>query len=153
MTKGKYTYDFGDSAHLTPLTKMHTLGNSFVPEGIHAGGLRYHGMAPLLSHILELGLFEARAEKQLDCFAAGTTFARAEGIIPAPEANHAVKGAIDEALRCKKEGMSKTILFNLCGHGHFDMQAYMDYQAGLLRNTEYSVQEVKMALSELPVVG
>ncbi|MEM7594949.1 MAG: TrpB-like pyridoxal phosphate-dependent enzyme [Cyanobacteria bacterium P01_A01_bin.83] len=153
LTKGKYTYDFGDSAHLTPLTKMHTLGNSFVPEGIHAGGLRYHGMAPLLSHILELGLIEARAEKQLDCFAAGTTFARTEGIIPAPEANHAVKGAIDEALRCKEEGISKTILFNLCGHGHFDMQAYMDYQAGLLRNTEYSAQEVKMALSELPVIG
>ena len=153
LTKGKYTYDFGDSAHLTPLTKMHTLGNSFVPEGIHAGGLRYHGMAPLLSHILELGLFEARAEKQLDCFAAGTTFARAEGIIPAPEANHAVKGAIDEALRCKEEGIGKTILFNLCGHGHFDMQAYMDYQAGLLRNTEYSAEEVKMALSGLPVVG
>ena len=153
LTKGKYTYDFGDSAHLTPLTKMHTLGNSFVPEGIHAGGLRYHGMAPLLSHILELGLIEARAEKQLDCFAAGTTFARTEGIIPAPEANHAVKGAIDEALRCKEEGMSKTILFNLCGHGHFDMQAYMDHQAGLLRNTEYSAEEVKMALSGLPVVG
>lgn len=153
LTKGKYTYDFGDSAHLTPLTKMHTLGNSFVPEGIHAGGLRYHGMAPLLSHVLNLGLFEARAEKQLGCFAAGTTFARTEGILPAPEANHAVKGAIDEALRCKEEGVSKTILFNLCGHGHFDMQAYMDYQAGLLRDTEYSTEEVAMALAQLPVVG
>lgn len=153
LTKGKYTYDFGDSAHLTPLVKMHTLGNSFVPEGIHSGGLRYHGMAPLLSHLLELGLIEARAEKQLDCFAAGTTFARTEGILPAPEANHAVKGAIDEALRCKEEGVSKTILFNLCGHGHFDMQAYMDYQAGLLRDTEYSAAEVAMALAGLPVVG
>ncbi len=153
LTKGKYTYDFGDSAHLTPLTKMHTLGNSFVPEGIHSGGLRYHGMAPLLSHILDLGLIEARAEKQLGCFAAGTTFARTEGILPAPEANHAVKGAIDEALRCKEEGVSKTILFNLCGHGHFDMQAYMDYQAGLLRDTEYSEAEVAMALAGLPVVG
>lgn len=152
LTKGKYTYDFGDSAHLTPLTKMHTLGNSFVPEGIHAGGLRYHGMAPLLSHVLDLGLFEARAEKQLGCFAAGITFARTEGILPAPEANHAVKGAIDEALRCKEEGVSKTILFNLCGHGHFDMQAYMDYQAGLLRDTEYSEEKVAMALAQLPVI-
>ncbi len=153
LTKGKYTYDFGDSAHLTPLAKMHTLGNSFVPEGIHSGGLRYHGMAPLLSHILDLGLIEARAEKQLSCFAAGTIFARTEGILPAPEANHAVKGAIDEALRCKEEGVSKTILFNLCGHGHFDMQAYMDYQAGLLHDTEYSEAEVAMALAQLPVVG
>lgn len=152
LTKGKYTYDFGDTAHLTPLVKMHTLGNSFVPKGIHAGGLRYHGMAPLLSHIVELGLIETRAETQLDCFAAGVTFARAEGILPAPEPNHAVKGAIDEALRCKEEGVSKTILFNLCGHGHFDMQAYIDYNAGLLRDTEYSSQEIAMALAGLPVV-
>lgn len=152
LTKGKYTYDFGDTAHLTPLVKMHTLGNSFVPEGIHSGGLRYHGMAPLLSHIVELGLIEPRAEKQLGCFAAGITFARAEGILPAPEANHAVKGAINEALRCKEEGVSKTILFNLCGHGHFDMQAYMAYQTGLLRDTEYSAEEVAMALAGLPVV-
>ncbi len=153
LTKGKYTYDFGDTAHLTPLVKMHTLGNSFVPQGFHAGGLRYHGMAPLLSHIVELGLIETRAEPQLGCFAAGLTFARAEGILPAPEANHAVKGAIDEALRCKEEGVSKTILFNLCGHGHFDMQAYMDYQAGLLRDTQYSAEEVAMALAGLPSVG
>lgn len=153
LTKGKYTYDFGDTAHLTPLVKMHTLGNSFIPEGIHSGGLRYHGMAPLLSHIVESGLIECRAEKQLGCFAAGITFARAEGILPAPEANHAVKGAIDEALRCKEEGISKTILFNLCGHGHFDMQAYTDYQAGLLRDTEYSVQDLEMALAGLPVIA
>ncbi|KJH73165.1 TrpB-like pyridoxal phosphate-dependent enzyme [Aliterella atlantica] len=152
LTKGKYTYDFGDIAHLTPLVKMHTLGNSFVPQGFHAGGLRYHGMAPLLSHIVELGLIETRAEPQLGCFAAGLTFARAEGILPAPEANHAVKGAIDEALRCKESGNSKTILFNLCGHGHFDMQAYMDYQAGLLRDTEYSAEEVALALAGLPVM-
>ncbi|MEC4886676.1 MAG: TrpB-like pyridoxal phosphate-dependent enzyme [Scytonema sp. PMC 1070.18] len=152
LTKGRYTYDFGDTAHLTPLTKMHTLGSSFVPQGIHAGGLRYHGMAPLLSHVVELGLIEPRAHGQLDCFAAGLTFARAEGILPAPEANHAVKGAIDEALRCKEQGISKTILFNLCGHGHFDMQAYIDYQAGLLRHTEYSDEEIAMALSGLPVV-
>jgi tryptophan synthase beta chain len=152
LTKGKYAYDFGDTAHLTPLVKMHTLGSSFVPEGFHAGGLRYHGMAPLISHIVELGLINPRAYEQLDCFAAGVTFARAEGILPAPEANHAVKGAIDEALRCKEEGICKTILFNLCGHGHFDMQAYMDYQAGLLHNTQYSAQEVAMALAGLPVV-
>ncbi|MBD0301046.1 MAG: TrpB-like pyridoxal phosphate-dependent enzyme, partial [Tolypothrix sp. T3-bin4] len=124
LTKGKYTYDFGDTSHLTPLVKMHTLGSSFVPQGFHAGGLRYHGMAPLLSHVVDLGLIEPKAYGQLDCFAAGLTFARAEGILPAPEANHAVKGAIDEALRCKEEGANKTILFNLCGHGHFDMQAY-----------------------------
>lgn len=151
LTQGKYTYDFGDTAHLTPLVKMHTLGSSFVPEGIHSGGLRYHGMAPLLSHIVELGLIQPKAYEQLGCFAAGLTFARAEGILPAPEANHAVKGAIDEALRCKEEGISKTILFNLCGHGHFDMQAYMDYNAGLLRDIQYSAQEVAMALSGLPV--
>lgn len=153
LTKGKYTYDFGDTAHLTPLVKMHTLGSSFVPQGFHAGGLRYHGMAPLLSHVVDLGLISAKAYGQLDCFAAGLTFARAEGILPAPEANHAVKGAIDEALRCKEEGASKTILFNLCGHGHFDMQAYMDYQAGLLRDTEYSSDEIAMALAGLPVIN
>ncbi|MBW4493507.1 MAG: TrpB-like pyridoxal phosphate-dependent enzyme [Oscillatoria princeps RMCB-10] len=153
LTKGKYAYDYGDTAHLTPLVKMHTLGSSFVPQGIHAGGLRYHGMAPLLSHIVELGLIEPRAHTQLDCFAAGVAFARTEGIMPAPEANHAVKAAIDEALRCKEEGTSKTVLFNLCGHGHFDMQAYIDYQAGKLRDTEYSAEEVAMALAGLPAVG
>ncbi|MDZ8104371.1 MAG: TrpB-like pyridoxal phosphate-dependent enzyme [Nostoc sp. DedQUE12a] len=152
LTRGKYAYDFGDTAHLTPLTKMHTLGSGFVPEGIHAGGLRYHGMAPLVSHIVNLGLVQSRAEYQLGCFAAGLTFAKAEGILPAPEANHAVKAAIDEALRCKEEGVSKTILFNLCGHGHFDMQAYIDYQAGRLVDTEYSAAEVAMALAGLPVV-
>jgi tryptophan synthase beta chain len=152
LTRGIYTYDFGDTARLTPLTKMHTLGSGFVPEGIHAGGLRYHGMAPLVSHIVNLGLVQPRAEYQLGCFAAGLTFARAEGILPAPEANHAVKAAIDEALRCKSAGESKTILFNLCGHGHFDMQAYIDYQAGRLVDTEYSASEVAMALAGLPVV-
>ncbi|WP_232731684.1 hypothetical protein [Kamptonema formosum] len=110
-------------------------------------------MAPLLSHIVELGLIEPRAHTQLDCFAAGVAFARTEGILPAPEANHAVKAAIDEALRCKEEGTSKTVLFNLCGHGHFDLQAYMDYQAGKLRDTEYSAEEVAMALAGLPAVG
>ncbi|HBB35848.1 MAG TPA: TrpB-like pyridoxal phosphate-dependent enzyme [Cyanobacteria bacterium UBA9273] len=153
LTRGKYAYDFGDTAHLTPLVKMHTLGSTFVPEGIHAGGLRYHGMAPLVSHVVNLGLAQTRSEYQLGCFAAGLTFARTEGILPAPEANHAVKAAIDEALKCQESGQSKVILFNLCGHGHFDMQAYMDYQAGKLVDTEYSAQEVAMALAGLPVVG
>ncbi len=153
LTKGRYTYDFGDTGRLTPLVKMHTLGSSFVPSGIHAGGLRYHGMAPLVSHLHQLGHLEAIALQQLETFAAGIQFARTEGIIPAPEANHAVAGAIREALRCKEEGVSKTILFNLCGHGHFDMQAYTDFQAGRLKDFEYSEEEVAMALASLPSVG
>lgn len=153
LTRGQYAYDFGDTAHLTPLMKMHTLGSTFVPEGIHAGGLRYHGMAPLISHVVALGLTQPKAEHQLGCFAAGLTFARSEGILPAPEANHAVKAAIDEALKCKEAGQSKVILFNLCGHGHFDMQAYTDYQAGKLIDTEYSSTEVAMALAGLPSIG
>jgi tryptophan synthase beta chain len=153
MTKGKYAYDFGDTSNLTPLFKMHTLGSSFVPPGIHAGGLRYHGMAPLVSHLERLGQIEAVAYEQLGTFAAGVQFARAEGILPAPEANHAVAGAINEALRCKEEGVSKSILFHLCGHGHFDLQAYMDYQAGKLKDYEYPEEEIAMALAGLPSVG
>ncbi|MBA2740669.1 MAG: TrpB-like pyridoxal phosphate-dependent enzyme, partial [Actinobacteria bacterium] len=132
LTKGLYAYDFGDTGHLTPLVRMHTLGSTFVPPPFHAGGLRYHGMAPMVSHLKELGLIEARAYTQTEVFAAGVEFARVEGILPAPEANHAVKGAIDEAVRCREEGVSQSILFNLCGHGHFDMQAYIDYAAGKL---------------------
>ena len=150
LTRGKYAYDFGDTAHLTPLTKMHTLGSTFTPPGFHAGGLRYHGMAPLVSHIKELGLIEARAYHQIACFEAGVQFARAEGILPAPEANHAVRGAIDEALKCKQEGVSRTILFNLCGHGHFDMQAYIDYFGGKLKDLDYDESELAMALAGLP---
>ena len=117
---------------------MHTLGSTFMPPGFHAGGLRYHGMAPLVSHLKELGLIEARRlPPDRRCFEAGVQFARAEGIVPAPEANHAVKGAIDEALRCREEGVSRAILFNLCGHGHFDMQAYIDYFAGKLKDLDY----------------
>ena len=112
---------------------MHTLGSTFVPPPFHAGGLRYHGMAPLVSHLHELGLIEARAYTQTEVFAAGVEFARIEGILPAPEANHAVKAAIDEAVRCREEGVSQAILFNLCGHGHFDMQAYIDYRRGEAR--------------------
>ncbi|MBP1468767.1 TrpB-like pyridoxal phosphate-dependent enzyme [Candidatus Chloroploca sp. M-50] len=153
MTRGKYAYDYGDTAGMTPLVKMHTLGHTFVPSGFHAGGLRYHGMAPLVSHLLELGQIEATNVQQLETFAAGIQFARAEGILPAPEANHAVAAAINEALRCKEEGVSKTILFNLCGHGHFDMTAYTDYMAGTLKDFEYSSEEVAMALAGLPSVG
>ncbi len=152
LTKGKFAYDFGDTSHLTPLVKMHTLGSVFVPPGFHAGGLRYHGMAPLVSHVMDLGLIEAVSVQQLDAFAAGVQFARAEGIVPAPEANHAVAGAINEALKCKSEGVGRTILFNLCGHGHFDMQSYIDYAAGKLVNYEYPAEEIAAALAGLPNV-
>jgi tryptophan synthase beta chain len=150
LTRGKYAYDFGDTAHMTPLVKMHTLGSTFTPPGFHAGGLRYHGMAPLVSHLLELDLIEARAYHQKTVFDAGVQFARAEGIVPAPEANHAVKGAIDEALRCKAEGKARTILFNLCGHGHFDMSAYQAYFSGKLVDQAYDEAELAMALAGLP---
>ena len=153
LTRGPYAYDFGDTAHLTPLVKMHTLGSAFVPPGFHAGGLRYHGMAPLVSHLQELGLIESRAYGQLECFEAGVSFARAEGIVPAPEANHAVKGAIDEALRCREDGEARSILFNLCGHGHFDMQAYIDYFDGKLGEEAPDAPELAMALAGLPSVG
>jgi tryptophan synthase beta chain len=153
LTKGKYAYDFGDTAHLTPLVKMHTLGSTYVPPGFHAGGLRYHGMAPLLSHITELGYIKPRSYPQLTCFEAGLQFAQAEGILPAPEANHAVKGAIDEALKCKQDGVSRCILFNLCGHGHFDMQAYRDYMDGKLVDQSYDESEIAMALAGLPSVA
>jgi tryptophan synthase beta chain len=152
LTRGQYAYDFGDTGHLTPLVKMHTLGSTFIPPGFHAGGLRYHGMAPLVSHVKELGLIEAKAYPQTTCFEAGVLFARTEGIVPAPEANHAVKGAIDEALRCREEGVSRAILFNLCGHGHFDMQAYTDYFAGKLVDQQYDENELAMALAGLPSV-
>jgi len=153
LTRGRYAYDFGDTAHLTPLTKMHTLGSTFTPPGFHAGGLRYHGMAPMVSHLMDLGLIRARAYHQSKVFEAGVTFARAEGIVPAPEANHAVKGAIDEAIRCREEGVSRAILFNLCGHGHFDMQAYIDYFSGKLKDLDYDEAELAMALSGLPAVS
>lgn len=153
LTKGRFAYDFGDTAHLTPLVRMYTLGSSFVPPGFHAGGLRYHGMAPQISHLAKLGYIEPRSYNQLECFSAGLTFAKAEGIIPAPEANHAVKAAIHEAEKCREAGASKTILFNLCGHGHFDMQAYSDYLAGKLKDLVYDESEVAMALAGLPSVG
>ena len=153
LTQGRYAYDFGDTGHLTPLVKMHTLGSAFVPPGIHAGGLRYHGMAPLVSHLLELEANEARAYDQTECFKAAVDFARAEGIVPAPESSHAVRGAIAEALVCKEEGQSKTILFNLSGHGHFDMQAYTDYFAGNLQDVQFDKDKLDAALAELPDVA
>ena len=153
LTRGRFAYDFGDTAGTTPLVKMHTLGAGFMPPGFHAGGLRYHGMAPLVSHIKELGLIDAYAFDQVECFAAGVDFARVEGILPAPEATHVVKGAIDAALEAKESGEAKTILFNLCGHGHFDMQAYMDYFAGKLTDQSYAEEELQASLAALPDVA
>jgi tryptophan synthase beta chain len=129
------------------------LGSEFIPPGFHAGGLRYHGMAPMVSHLLHLGLLEAVAYHQVECFKAGIDFARLEGVLPAPEANHAVKGAIDEALQAKKAGEARVILFNLCGHGHFDMQAYADYFAGKLSDQSYAEADLQAALSHLPKVA
>jgi tryptophan synthase beta chain len=150
FTRGRYTYDFGDTAGFTPLLKMHTLGHDFVPDPIHSGGLRYHGMSPLLSHIYELGLFEAVAKPQRECFAAGVTFARAEGIVPAPEPTHALAACIEEALRCKETGEEKVILTALCGHGHLDLAAYDAYLAGDVVDYELSQDAVDDALTRLP---
>jgi tryptophan synthase beta chain len=152
LTKGRYAYDFGDVAGLTPMMKMYTLGHGFVPESIHAGGLRYHGMSPIVSHLYKLGQIEAQAYAQNTCFEAGLQFSRTEGIVPAPESTHAIRSAINEALRCKEEGRSEVILFNLSGHGHLDMQAYMDYNDGKLEDHEYEVEEVAHALDELPTL-
>ncbi|MFQ5859324.1 MAG: TrpB-like pyridoxal phosphate-dependent enzyme, partial [Anaerolineae bacterium] len=152
LTKGQYVYDFGDTAMTTPLIKMYTLGHSFIPAPIHAGGLRYHGMAPIICHLYDLGIIEAVAVSQNPVFESAVTFARAEGIISAPEPAHAVRVAIDEALKCKETGEEKVIAFNLCGHGHFDMKAYDDYFAGLLPDFEYPEEEVERALSELPQI-
>ena len=152
LTRGKYAYDYGDTAQMTPITKMHTLGSSFTPPGFHAGGLRYHGMAPLVSHVKELGLMEAVAYGQGDCFAAGVLFARHEGIVPAPESTHAIQGAIQEALRCKREGKEDTILFCLSGHGHFDMAAYTRYLAGELKDDVCDETELARALEALPQI-
>jgi tryptophan synthase beta chain len=138
MTQGRYDYDFGDTGQMTPLIKMHTLGHDFVPPPIHAGGLRYHGMAPLVSLLLEQKLIEARAVHQVATFDAGVQFARTEGILPAPESNHAIRVAIDEAIAAREEGRSRVILFNLSGHGHFDLSAYESYLAGRLEDYEYA---------------
>ncbi|MFI5400643.1 MAG: TrpB-like pyridoxal phosphate-dependent enzyme [SAR324 cluster bacterium] len=153
LTKGKYVYDFGDTAMMTPLIKMYTLGHSFIPAPIHAGGLRYHGMAPIVCHLYDMKTIEAQACHQRGVFEAAVTFARAEGIIPAPETAHAIRVAIDEALKCKASGKSQVIAFNFSGHGHFDMAAYDDYFSGKLQDFEYPAAEVERALKELPKVG
>jgi tryptophan synthase beta chain len=153
LTRGVYAYDFGDTARLTPLVKMHTLGHDFIPEPIHAGGLRYHGMAPLVSLAKELGLIEARAVHQNASFEAGVTFARTEGILPAPESSHAIRAAIDEALVAREEGTPRVILFNLSGHGHFDLSAYERYLAGALEDYEFPAERVAEALAAVPVVS
>ena len=150
MTKGLYAYDFGDKSGMTPLLKMDTLGHDFVPPGIHAGGLRYHGMAPLVSLLHREGVIEAVSYPQLKCFEAAITFSRAEGIIVAPETSHAVCCVIEEALKAKQEGKEKTILFNLSGHGHFDMAAYERYFAGELSDYEYPEAKIREALAHLP---
>ena len=153
LTKGVYTFDYGDTAQMAPIVKMHTLGHTFIPPGIHAGGLRYHGMAPQVSALLDGGHIEARAVKQLDTFRAGLTFLRAEGIIPAPESTHAIAVAIEEALRCKAAGEKQVIAFNLSGHGHFDMGAYDAFLKGQLEDYEYPASAVEEALHHLPQVN
>ncbi len=153
LTKGVYAYDFGDVSGYTPMMKMHTLGHDFMPPSIHAGGLRYHGESPLVSQLYHEGLIEAVAVPQVATFEAGVQFARAEGIIPAPESNHAIRACIDEALRCKQSGEKKTLFFNLSGHGHFDMASYDKYFAGELADYDYPVEAVQEALKRLPKVA
>jgi tryptophan synthase beta chain len=152
ITRGTYTYDFGDEAGMTPLLKMHTLGHTFMPPPIHAGGLRYHGMAPIVSHLNRLGIVEAQAAHQTGIFEAAIQFARTEGIISAPETSHAIKIAIDEALKCKESGEAKTILIAHSGHGHFDLTSYAKYLSGELDNFAYPEEEVKRAMLDIPKV-
>ncbi len=152
LTRGNYAYDFGDNAGLTPLTKMYTLGHDFMPPGIHAGGLRYHGDSALVSQLYNEGIIEAQSVNQLETFEAGSTFARQEGIIPAPESNHAIAACITEALACKNSGEAKTLFFNLSGHGHFDMASYDRFYAGDLEDYAYPEEEIKASLDRLPKV-
>ncbi len=153
LTRGVYAYDFGDTAGMTPMMKMHTLGHTFMPAGIHAGGLRYHGMAPLVSALLDQGLIEATAVKQRAAFESAVLFARTEGILPAPEPSHAIRVTIDEALKAREAGEPRTILFNLCGHGHFDLVAYDKYLQGDLPDYEHPQSEIEAALAGLPSVA
>ncbi|HEU4910574.1 MAG TPA: TrpB-like pyridoxal phosphate-dependent enzyme [Actinomycetes bacterium] len=152
LTRGVYAYDFGDTAGFTPLMKMHTLGHDFIPDPIHAGGLRYHGMSPLISHVYELGLMEAVAIPQTECFTAAVQFARAEGIVPAPEPTHALAACIREALACKESGEEKVILTALCGHGHFDMAAYDAFLGGRMVDEEVSDERFAEPLTRLPQI-
>ncbi len=153
LTQGTYTFDYGDTAKSAPIVKMHTLGHGFMPPGIHAGGLRYHGMAPSVSALVDHGDIEAKAVGQLATFEAGLMFARAEGIIPAPESSHAIRVAIEEALEAKREGAKRVIVFNLSGHGHFDMTAYADYLNGKLQDYSYPAEMVAAAMADLPKIG
>ncbi|HEX7057825.1 MAG TPA: pyridoxal-phosphate dependent enzyme, partial [Bacilli bacterium] len=153
LTRGKFAYDFGDVAKLTPMMQMYTLGHDFMPPGIHAGGLRYHGDSPLVSQLYHDGLLEAIALQQTEIFAAAVQFAQTEGIIPAPESAHAVRAAIDEALRAKAEGQKRVILIALSGHGHFDMSAYESYLSGALQDTPYSEEALQESMSRLPKVS
>jgi tryptophan synthase beta chain len=152
LTRGPYAYDFGDTAGMTPLIKMHTLGHDFMPPGIHAGGLRYHGMAPLVSALVKSGHIEPRAYNQVECFEAAVLFARTEGILPAPETSHAIRAVVDEALEAKEKGEKRVILFNFSGHGHFDMAAYDAYLAGELQNYPMPEDELRRSLASLPKV-
>ncbi len=152
LTRGTYAYDFGDTAKLTPLLKMYTLGHDFMPPGIHAGGLRYHGASPLASHLLKHGWMEARSANQLPCFEAAVLFAKTEGILPAPESSHGIRAAIDEALQAKEEGKSRTVLFCLSGHGHFDLTSYDMYLNGQLSDYEHPAEEMERAMATLPKV-
>jgi len=153
LSRGVYAFDFGDTAKMAPVAKMYTLGHDFMPPGIHAGGLRYHGASPLVSQLVHAGIVEAKSVHQLACFEAAVLFSRAEGIIPAPESSHAIRGAVDEALLAREEGKEKTILFNLSGHGHVDMAAYDDYFAGKLTDYEYPEEAIRESLAHLPKVG
>ncbi len=153
LTRGSYAYDFGDTAGLTPLMLMYTLGHDFVPPRIHAGGLRYHADSPLVSQLVHEGLVEARAVPQLATFEAGVTFARTEGIVPAPESSHAIRAVIDEALECKKSKVPRVLLFNLSGHGHFDMAAYDQYFRGELEDFDYPAEAIAASLEKLPKVA
>ncbi len=153
LTKGEYRYDFGDTIGMTPLIKMHTLGHDFVPDPIHAGGLRYHGMSSLVSHLYEMGLLEAEAIDQTECFDAAITFARSEGIIPAPEPTHALASTIREAARCRETGEEKVILTAMCGHGHFDLASYETYLAGELVDYDHPDAKIAEAMERVPVVG
>ncbi|HYM15692.1 MAG TPA: TrpB-like pyridoxal phosphate-dependent enzyme [Dehalococcoidia bacterium] len=153
LTKGEYRYDFGDTAGMTPLVKMYTLGHTFIPEGIHAGGLRYHGMANLICELYDQGFIEAKAYHQNAVFEAALQFVRTEAIVPAPESAHAIRAAIDEALACKESGQSKAILFNLSGHGYFDMSAYDNYLAGNLKDFAYPAEKVAEAMKQVPVLA
>lgn len=150
LTRGTYAYDYGDTAGFTPLMKMHTLGHDFIPDPIQAGGLRYHGMSPLISHIYELGLMEAIAVPQTECFSAAVTFARSEGIVPAPEPSHALAACIREALACKESGEEKVILTALCGHGHFDMAAYDAFLSGRMVDDDLPADRLAQPLTALP---